>query len=36
MVSAANNNNAVIYIAIYPRAQSALHHFVEDFARLFI
>ena len=34
-----NNNNVIIngiYIALYPDAQSALQHFVGDFARLLI
>ena len=37
-----NNNNIIIiiiygiYIALYPDAQSALQHFVRDFARLVI
>ena len=28
------NNDAGIYIMLYPRVQSALQHFVGDFARL--
>jgi len=31
-----NNNNVEIYIALYPKAQSALQYFVGDFARLLI
>ena len=31
-----DNNNCGIYVALYPRAQSALQHFVGDFARLLI
>jgi len=35
-VSNNDNNNCGIYVALYPRAQSALQHFVGDFARLLI